>query len=323
MTDTAQTPVQLTAIVTSDTTFVAIAQTALPLTLQRGEVLHVTFKRAGAGSNDSFTVRFLQGDATIRIDTFVVRTLHPALRVHTIVQPLDTVSLASTGVVLLASDLRGIAIDTLVIDLASMLSDIGEIDLGSIVVNPNLTAGFTSVSDSIGVRCVLVKPHVNSWDPNDPAANWVIRFNLRGFVSSSGDTAIVITSARAPSFAGCLANTIDTALVPIPAKCTDPFLRNKLAERPLITDVSIAPNPATGNVATLALNANEAVILHVQLIDATGMIRSSEVIEGVRGNFNYAVDLKNCPSGGYTLRVDATSSDGTAQHISRNLSRPR
>ena len=120
-----------------------------------------------------------------------------------------------------------------------------------------------------------------------------------------------------PVFTSCVLATVANSKVDfaLDLQCGEPALIHYLSNKKIISDIFVAPNPASGNdrAATVQLQLQSPTTLTLSLFDALGkMVRTEEHHEKTIGEKRYSIPLQQASNGRYILRI---ATDGQTENI--------
>jgi hypothetical protein len=323
--DTAQASISITNLLLSDS-LISISEIVpgfLPLTLGAGQRLDLHFKHLNAAdTNNRLIVKTLNGDVVLRSDTFSVTTAHSSIIASQKFDPIDIQTMSTKAELEIANDVRGFKLHTIVAEIESINSDAFSIDQGSFKLNASLipSGAITRMETTANGAIVTISAPVGiAWSSAAASNNWLLRYTASAFVAIK-NTALVSVAISSPELGGCLIGMIDTTVVVIPGSCTDPLLREKLADAPIMTNITVNPNPAMNGNVVLSLRLSEQAWLIYSVVDATGhiVVSGSQDIS-TTGRTEFPIIVSAIPSGAYEVLVNASGIDGSKQHSSVHL----
>ncbi|MEP7235354.1 MAG: hypothetical protein ABI778_08670, partial [Ignavibacteriota bacterium] len=316
--DTGAFPIAITGVNCLDDGFTTQYTGTLPDTITPGSTRNIIVKLnkvSGSLSVDTFcVVNILAGNRVIIADTIYIN-VHPEAAAFAITRnSLGSVVANSENIGIQSiSDLGRLGLTALDLELQIDPPDVAVVDTENVKVDNSIfpdatvTAGFDQLTGKYFARIVS-----STFLPSSASASF-LQVPIKYFVAKDSSAELLVR-LRSPEKDGCV-NFADAGITIVSTQnCGDPEIRNLLGNRPLISDVSVSPNPVFGNHAIASFTSAEKLSLSAEVTDIYGrMILRTPYSEFEKGSNTLALELPIYVSGAYSVRLTGRTSGGQMQ----------
>ncbi len=320
ITDTGNFGIFISGINCSNPEFSISYPSPFPDTLITGSKRNITITfKPNLGSvvkNKTCIVNVMTGGRIILSDTILLITQSENVQLAAVpLTSINTVQYSNTVGILSVNDLARYQISSLEMEMSVDPPDIAEIDIANVTLNttilPNAALKITFDQTTKKYLAVISSTSNLSSLPSVP----FLHVPLRYFVAKES-SAIFRIVARSPEKDGCVNFTVDSFIVKNTDVCGDMQIRNFFNNIPLLSAVSISPNPSSGKQINVSFVGVENILLSSEIFDMTGkIIVRHSAISFKKGENILAMSVVNLPSGEYSLHLIARTSDGQSQDV--------
>ena len=248
---------------------------------------------------DTLVLSVLGGMQAMRTDTLTLQPL-PTQATTSIATTAATGTAEQHVEVSAANGLAAFNLDSIIVHIAVVDSNVATIDPASIALAPGIAnATIASVQPEPGGDAVII----TSTSPiTVPAGNPLVEMDLMRYVSSS-DSTNIIAIIETPTLADCLNWIADTITVNGSAGCGSAELRNFLSSGTLDFLATLRENPVSGQNAELSITAKQISDTHYELMNTLGEICSEGELHLVPGSNDCTLSMPGIHAGIYTIRL--------------------
>ena len=322
--DTGNFAIAINAIATNDPDFSVNYPSSFPDTIVGGgkRNITITFKPVLGSviTNKTCIVNILSGGRVIISDTILLQALPENALLHAApITVSNPVAYANSIGIVTVSDLMRYKLTSLEMEMTIDPPDVAEIDTLNTKINTGI---FPNAAMKITFDRTAKKYLVTINSSTIFPASAVIPFlqiPLRYFVAKDSSATLRIIT-RSPEKDGCLNFAADSISVPSAGGCGDGEIRRSLNNIPLISSVSISPNPSRGNVVRVSFVGTENLQLSLEIIDINGKnILNHAGTLFTKGQNSYEIGVSGIISGEYTVHLAARTQDGRSQDVFENI----
>ncbi|MFI5263258.1 MAG: choice-of-anchor D domain-containing protein [Candidatus Kapaibacterium sp.] len=322
--DTGRYPITVSRALCADSGFSLTYPVSFPDTIPSGvkrDIL-VTFQSGtGAFTSDTFcVVTIMSGSRVIIADTIhITRTTENARFGVAQISPATMIPNSNTIGVVTVSDLARYKLTSLKLDLAIDPPDVAVIDTLNVTVDNSI---FPNAVVKAGYDNAAKKYTATLTSTTELPSSPVIPFlhvPLKYFVAKDS-SAVLHVSMHSPEKDGCVNFADESVTISSASGCGDQEIRHLFENVPLISKVTIAPNPVQGRHISVSFFNSADILLSADLLDLQGkIIIHHDELSLTKGWNTLALETASMASGAYSIQLSARTPDGHLQHITGSI----